>query len=261
MTSETPSAETPPLALTFHGTAREYFRVWLPGACLTWLTLGLFSAWASVRRGRYLLARTKLDGLPFEYQARAFPLLLGRACLLVALGLVWVAFQLPSVGPWVLAGCACVLPHALVRVARFVARSRTYCGEPGEFTGSARSFFFAVTPVLVCAALSTGQVLAALHHYLRPFSDAHPILVALPYCALCLWVLVSMETTVRNVVAKHTHWGSLSFDSRLETGAMVWLHLTNGLATLASLGLLIPWAEIRARRYRLSRLRALSVAH
>jgi len=260
MTSETLSDETRPLALTFHGTAREYFRIWLPGACLTWLTLGLFSAWAAVRRNRYLLARTRLDGLPFEYQARVWPLLLGRACLLLSLGLAWLAFLLPDVGCWVLAGYAYLLPSVLVRVARFGARCRKYCGEPGEFTGSARPFYRAVAPLLACIALTAELVVGHIRHYLRPFSDAHPILVTLPYYALSVWVLVSMETTVRNVVAKHTRWGSLSFESRLETGAMVWLHLTNGLASLLSLGLLIPWAEIRALRYRLSRLSAFDTA-
>jgi uncharacterized membrane protein YjgN (DUF898 family) len=255
MTSETLSAGTRPVALAFHGTTREYFRVWLPGACLTWLTFGIYSAWAAIRRRQYLVAHTELDGLPFGYQARAWQVLLWRACLLLALGLAWLAFRVSDAGPWVLAGYALVFPSVLARVARFAARSRTYRGAPGEFTGSAWSFFYAAAPVLACMALSAELVIRELHRLLRPFSDAHPILVALPYVALCFWVLVSIETALCNLVAKHTRWGQLSFDSRLETSSMLWLRLTNGLASLLSFGLLIPWAEIRTRRYQLSRLR------
>jgi len=258
MTSETPSLRTRPVALTFHGTAQEYFRVWLPGACLSWLTLGLYSAWAAIRRSEYLVAHTALDGVPFGYQARAWPVLLGRACLLLALGLAWLAFRHPHAGPWLLAAYAFLLPFVLVRLARFVARSQTYCGKPGEFTGSARAFFVAAAPVLACLALSADLVLRQIHRSLRPLSDAHPILVALPYYALCVWVLISIETALRNLVFKQIRWGSLSFDSRLETGAMLWLRLTNALASLLSFGLLIPWAEVRARRYQLSRLRVLA---
>ena len=35
---------------------------------------------------------------------------------------------------------------------------------------------------------------------------------------------------------------------------MFWLYLSNTLAILFSIGLLIPWARIRMARYRLSRL-------
>ena len=40
------------LPLAFHGSARDYFRIWIVNLCLTLLTLGIFSAWAKVRKKR-----------------------------------------------------------------------------------------------------------------------------------------------------------------------------------------------------------------
>jgi len=55
------------LALEFHGSAREYFRIWIVNLCLTLLTLGIFSACAKVCKKRYSYANTTIGGTPFQY--------------------------------------------------------------------------------------------------------------------------------------------------------------------------------------------------
>ena len=45
--------ERRPLSLVFKGTTRDYFRLWIVNLCLTLFTLGIFSAWAKVRKKRY----------------------------------------------------------------------------------------------------------------------------------------------------------------------------------------------------------------
>jgi len=62
----------------FHGNARDYFRIWIVNVALSIVTLGIYSAWASVRTRRYLYANTLLNGSPFEYLARPLPILRGR---------------------------------------------------------------------------------------------------------------------------------------------------------------------------------------
>ncbi len=65
----TPETARPeqPLSFEFTGNAREYFRIWIVNTCLTLFTLGIFSAWAKVRKKRYLYSHTQLDGTPFQY--------------------------------------------------------------------------------------------------------------------------------------------------------------------------------------------------
>lgn len=60
---QVPSTE---LALEFHGTAREYFRIWIVNLCLTLLTFGIFSAWAKVRKKRYSYSHTTIAARRFS---------------------------------------------------------------------------------------------------------------------------------------------------------------------------------------------------
>ena len=51
-----PAPPGPPLGysarLTFDGPAAEYFRIWIVNLLLTLLSLGVYSAWAKVRKAR-----------------------------------------------------------------------------------------------------------------------------------------------------------------------------------------------------------------
>jgi uncharacterized membrane protein YjgN (DUF898 family) len=52
---------------TFSGTRREYFGIWIVNILLTVLTLGIYSAWAKVRRMHYFYRNTRLAGASFDY--------------------------------------------------------------------------------------------------------------------------------------------------------------------------------------------------
>ena len=68
----------------FTGTTAQYFRIWIVNLALTLLTLGIYSAWAKVRKRRYFYAHTHIDGESFEYRGRPIAILKGR---LIAVGL------------------------------------------------------------------------------------------------------------------------------------------------------------------------------
>ena len=51
-----------PAPIRFTGTARDYFGIWLNNLALTVLTLGVYGAWAKVRRTRYFLGNTVVLG-------------------------------------------------------------------------------------------------------------------------------------------------------------------------------------------------------
>ncbi|WP_163266405.1 YjgN family protein [Chelativorans alearense] len=79
---------------SFTGTGREYFGIWIVNILLTIITLGIYSAWAKVRRQRYFYGNTRLAGHSFDYHARGLQILIGRIVVLVAL----IAYTaLPSV--------------------------------------------------------------------------------------------------------------------------------------------------------------------
>src|SRR5882762_5259305 len=90
----------------------EYFRIWIVNLALTIVTLGVYSAWAKVRKRRYFYGHTRIDGEGFEYRANPITILKGRliAAALFALFygvgqfaplyqlLLWI--PLAVVGPW-----------------------------------------------------------------------------------------------------------------------------------------------------------------
>src|SRR5690349_15587002 len=72
-------AMAPPLEpFEFRGRAGEYFGIWIVNLFLTIVTLGIYSAWAKVRKKRYFYGNTWLAGSNFEYHGRPLAILKGR---------------------------------------------------------------------------------------------------------------------------------------------------------------------------------------
>ena len=70
---------------SFKGKASEYFGIWIVNLLLSIITLGIYSAWAKVRRMRYFYANTFMDGHNFEYHANPVSILKGRIIVVVIL--------------------------------------------------------------------------------------------------------------------------------------------------------------------------------
>lgn len=125
------------LSLVFKGTASEYFRIWIINTCLTLLTFGIFSAWAKVRKKRYLYAHTELEGVPFRYLAEPIPILKGRLVGALLLALWYAGTHFSQVLLLVALALGAVLsPWVLVRSAAFNARYSSYRNFHFRFTGT-----------------------------------------------------------------------------------------------------------------------------
>jgi len=64
--------------VAFTASAGEYFRIWIVNLALTILTLGIYSAWAKVRKKRYFYGHTLIDGDSFDYRGNPVAILKGR---------------------------------------------------------------------------------------------------------------------------------------------------------------------------------------
>ena len=69
---------------TFSGEAGEYFGIWFVNNILTFITLGIYSAWAKVRNTQYFYGNTELAGGNFDFTASPWKILRGR---IIAAGL------------------------------------------------------------------------------------------------------------------------------------------------------------------------------
>jgi uncharacterized membrane protein YjgN (DUF898 family) len=127
---------SPELSLDFRGSAREYFRIWIVNLCLTLLTFGIFSAWAKVRKKRYLYSHTILGGTPFQYLGQPIPIFKGR--LIAGTGFLTYYISshfFTSLLPYVLAAGLVAAPWVLVRSAAFNARYSAFRNMTFHFDG------------------------------------------------------------------------------------------------------------------------------
>src|SRR5215831_14574115 len=68
----------------FTGSAGEYFRIWIVNLFFTLITLGIYSAWAKVRKKKYFYGSTRFDGQTFDYFGRPVVILKGRIIAFIA---------------------------------------------------------------------------------------------------------------------------------------------------------------------------------
>lgn len=118
----------------FRGSAGEYFRIWIVNLALSIITLGIYSAWASVRTRRYFYANTWLAGSPFEYSAKPLPILRGR---LIAAAMfacyIFASRTSPKLQLLAAALIAIAMPWLIVRGLAFRARYSAWRGLPFRF--------------------------------------------------------------------------------------------------------------------------------
>jgi uncharacterized membrane protein YjgN (DUF898 family) len=184
-----PAEPTPSnrLPLTFTGSGGEYFGIWVVNLLLTILTLGIYSAWAKVRRVQYFYRNTRLDGSVFDYHGRPGSILKGRLIALALLGLYNLAINV-SVGLAVLAALVVglVLPWLLVQTLRFRLHNASYRGLRLRFTGEVREAYL-VVGVPLLAVLVAGAA-AGARAQAGPASGAVEALAGVVYVALlCAW--------------------------------------------------------------------------
>ncbi len=130
----------------FHGDGGEFFRIWVVNIVLTILTLGIYSAWATVRTKGYFYGNTELDGDRFDYLGDPIAILKGRA---LAIGLlllyqVLLAFAPPAIGGLVGLLFFLALPWIIYRALRFNAQMSRWrgirFGFDGDWAGATKAY-------------------------------------------------------------------------------------------------------------------------
>lgn len=126
-----------PQRFEFTGTGSEYFRIWVVNLLLTILTLGIYSAWAKVRRLQYFYRNTRLAGAVFDYHGSPAMILKGRILALVLVVAYKISYDLSALAAAVVAlALAAVMPWLLARAFRFKMANSSYRGVRFHFRGT-----------------------------------------------------------------------------------------------------------------------------
>lgn len=128
------SNQTTPVQFT--GKAGEYFGIWIVNLLLSIITLGVYSAWAKVRRKKYFYNNTHIDNVAFDYHAKPIAILKGRIVAVV----VFILYNLLSAFSPILGGILAIvfivaLPWIVIRGLMFNARNSSHRGLRFDFNG------------------------------------------------------------------------------------------------------------------------------
>ena len=341
------------LPFEFTGNAREYFSIWIVNILLTVATIGLYSAWAKVRRLRYFHGHTALDGHRFAYHGEPLQILKGRLIAVLAFGAFaafwhfYPALRFPVLGfglslvpalivlsmsfnlrntalrnlrfsfvrdfaqayrlflmPFAvaLAGAALLytlidengsfmqafrernaadgaaftkaelipnlfflmllplMPYLDYARVRFLIGHARYARLQARFSGRAGQFYLLYVKtfgLFILAAGIAGLVAAGGNHgedkaggELDMLALAGTVLLILMvFYALSFFIYGHFKAHRTNLMLGGTRFGEHQLVARMAPGRTGWIYLSNTVAAMLSLGLLVPWGKIRLLRY------------
>ena len=301
------------LKLKFTGTGSEYFRIWIVNLVLTILTLGIYSAWAKVRRMQYFYRNTQLNNASFDYHATAMDILKGRLIGVALFAAYSITFKLmPILGLSIGLLIVLIMPYLLMLSLRFRLYNSSYCGLRFGFSGAVKSAYFAflVLPIFTLLTLYllapfTHQRVKAYQHNNSRFGQSAfsfnagagnfyqvyiftlmPLLLlvgllgffaalitkggaanlpnialgTLASFAIALFILASLFVVpyfisrIQNLIWNNTQLSGHRFNSTQSARGLMWIMFSNFVLTVLTIGLFIPFADIRLARYRIENM-------
>jgi uncharacterized membrane protein YjgN (DUF898 family) len=246
--------------LVFKGKAGEWFGIWIVNLLLTIVTVGIYSAWAKVRTKKYFYQNTYVAGRNFDYHATGMQILIGRIIVVVAI----LAYSLisaisPILAVLLLVCLIAVFPLLIVRSAAFNARSSSWANVRFNFDGTygqackvylvAAAFVIAGGigfAIIATPALATANAPGAEMAVVAALMTGYFVLIA-----AIVFGAILFQVLIRNHLYNHTTLGEANhrLSSSISPGRYVWIAVSNAAVTFLSLGLMLPWAQVRLAKY------------
>jgi len=163
--------QTQTLPFIFNGKGSEYFSIWIVNLALTIVTLGIYSAWAKVRKLQYLYRNTSLAGSSFDYHGNPIAILKGRGIALAALIAVQLGLQFaPLVGVALILLFIGIMPWMIKRSLQFKLINSSYRGLRFSFHGSTGGAY-RVFLWLTFIAMFIGFLWPYTHHQIKSYQQ------------------------------------------------------------------------------------------
>lgn len=196
----------------FTGNGTEYFKIWIVNILLSIITLGIYSAWATVRNKRYFYGNTCLDGSSFEYHALPMQILKGRIIAMI-LYIIYVltAESAPYVALGILGLVVLLLPWLLWSRAGFNARMSSYRNVHFSFVGSLWNayIYILIYPLLVIL------VSYLVWKYFGLASALVAILVLIPF----------VHKSYTSYMINNAEYGKSRFSANITTREFYWVYI------------------------------------
>ncbi|MCZ6803597.1 MAG: YjgN family protein [Proteobacteria bacterium] len=155
-----------------------------------------------------------------------------------------------------------LLPYLDYLRTRFIIDQTRYGKSDASFAAGAWKFyriyliaFFSFMAIAVVVSLAMGALVAIIG--VKP-DDPESIGKEIGWIAILSMVAIYgssffitgyIRAVRTNMVFNNTAFGQDTFNSKLKTMPVSWIYISNTIAIIGSVGLLIPWAQIRMARY------------
>lgn len=231
--------------LEFTGTGGEYFRIWIVHTLLSLLTLGIYSAWAKVRKARWFAQNTWLLDSAFDFDADPRRVLAGRV---LALGLLLAyshAFDWSATAGWlVYAALVLVGPWLFAGAQRFRLQRTRWRGLRFGFHASAVTVYATCVPLILLWTL--GSVLGQ-----AGIGATYGKAALLWVSVATLLLLPLMHARLKALQHRHARFGGLAFVFRpcTERIYLIWataLFIAIAVVVAGSLGGGVLMMELRS---------------
>ncbi len=138
-----------------------------------------------------------------------------------------------------------ILPLTWYKQTRFIIANSAYGTTPFTFHAQV-SDYYRIFFIGLGGLIAAGILASILMLLLGPLATFVSPLFALGYVVLIAYFVAALANLYFNSIQLKGH----SFTSTLEFIQVAWIYFSNMLAILFSVGLLIPWAQVRMARYR-----------
>jgi uncharacterized membrane protein YjgN (DUF898 family) len=227
------------LVLAFMGvySGSSFVSVWLQGA----MGFALFAAipWAITRSLAFRAHNTAWRNIRFHFDAsygHAFGAYIGFPLLgVLSLGALY--------------------PFSIFRERKFVVENAAFGQTPFVMGSGLRDFYSAAIALLLQILLAGFVVTLATAGAAALGSEALAPVGLLLIVPFYFYIFAFAASRLTNLSYEDTQLGPHRLRSDLPAPQLAVTYATNAIAILASLGLMIPWAQIRMARLRLSHLK------
>ncbi len=158
----------------FTGAGGEYFRIWIVNLLLSVLTLGIYSAWAKVRKNQYFYRHMRIAGSSFDYHGNPIAILKGRIIAVILLiGLQYTPSFNMYLYYFFLILFITIFPFLLTRSFAFRLHNTSWRNIRFRFHGRAKDTALTLYGYGLLIPLSLGFCYPLFYHRIRAFLYNH----------------------------------------------------------------------------------------
>jgi len=224
----------------FVGNASEYFHIWVVNTLLSLVTLGIWSAWATVRNRRYLYGNTELAGNRFDFHGNPLAILRGRVLAVIFFSAYALGGDFNFLIPAIAFSLLIILfPWILSSAMRFRLSNTSWRNLRFDFSATARVAYsalgFPMFLVLVAYGLFFMQSQWLLGEQPESFSMRTVWVNGLYFLLASFAVIPLTIYRIRNLTINHTCYGDHDFTAELALGRFLLIFGQSILVALAAI--------------------------